>query len=146
MNANNVSRRTFLAGATAITTTAGATAAVLGTIPATHPDAALLEAWQAYVSRSLAIDALSPGRTNKEMRPYYEAADASGARVEQLSAKTADGIVVKLKYLLAHYSETWDVEQAIWRGQSCEQHLSGDYRERMLWSLIADVERMGGQA
>lgn len=135
---HNTNRRAMLGGmAAACLIPAAASQSV-------NPDAELLSAWENYKKWWLVIDALPPETKREDLAPYYVHHNHYGDLVESLPAKTANGLAVKLKYLFKSFSESRWAELAVINGHPCDEaELGNDFREKMLWSLISDVQKMG---
>lgn len=108
-----------------------------------HPDADLLAAWGQYLEAMRLRDAMPPDAGEQQMEPYYALQDHYADRIIATRATTPEGVVVKLKYLLIAYAESWDIEHAYSQHGMVDPALVEEPRDRMLLALIHDVETMG---
>ncbi|WP_044561465.1 hypothetical protein [Azospirillum sp. B4] len=136
------SRRGLLSAAVAMPVIAAAGSS--GAITDAHdPDAALLSAWKNYKDAWRMLDGQSADSTEAELEPFHEVKDRVAGQIEELPARTTAGIAIKLRYLLMAYNESRLMELAIIQNHSCDRdELDGDWRDKMLWCLIQDVDRM----
>ncbi|CAO3445846.1 hypothetical protein [Azospirillum argentinense] len=76
------------------------------------------------------------------------AAANAGRRVEDLPVTTLRGAIAKLRYLFAKYGELNEHYEAVLFGALPNEQALADYRHKMHWDLICDLERMakGGAA
>lgn len=145
---HQTNRRAFLVGSAALTVAAASSA---GAVPsaiqagATNPDAALLQAWAEHLEARRVIAAIPAGLSDEE---YNEAfgiawvpADAASSIMADLPAHTPAGVVAKLKLLLMN-REIRVYHDAILSGDRAVEDDGEEIHDRMLWSLIQDVERM----
>ena len=136
-------RRQFLTHATL-----PVAAAVAFTVPAAlvraeaSPDAELLAAFEEWRRATLVADRLPIDIPEDESKPYDDAVDRAGDQVEDLPARTLHGIAIKLRYLFAKRGEQAVHYGAILSGAKIASGDLPDPRDRMLWNLINDLERM----
>ena len=137
-------RRQFLTQATL-----PVAAAVAFTVPAAlvraevNPDAELLAAWERYCALGQLLDQLEYRYDPDLSEPYETERVQVQNRIESLSARTAEGVLVKLRYLLVVWAEDAHVESRIEAGLAPDAAvLDSDFRWRLHWNLIDDLERM----
>lgn len=108
-----------------------------------HPDAELLVAWDEFCQHYRTIDALPE---NDDVRaPHMEAMFAARDRADGRPAFTPAGALVKAKLAFIGYEETGKAADAMIYGKPYPaEELEKDYRDRLLWGLIGDLERMKG--
>lgn len=117
----------------------GVTASFLaGAVDREHPDAELLAAWEQWLAtyRHSYADRVSS-------ETHFATLDQLDAVVAGRPAQTAAGIAVKLKIAFHNLIESTrvDSEASAQNGQPTPAMLA-DYRQRLLWSAIEDLERM----
>lgn len=138
----NVSRRSILkTGAIAVVAAPSFASAM-----EPNPDAELLAAFDAWVKATRVQEALPLTLTEEDMKPFDDAAYRAGDLVEELPACTLQGVAAKLRFLFAKRGEGMEHYDAILNGTEPNEDALADYRDRMTWNLIVDVERMGGVA
>ena len=138
---NTTTNRREILGRLTVASAVGALAVPAIPHGAAHPDAELLAAWEAW---------LGAFRDYRADRISDETFDAALGRIEQLlitmPAHTPEGAVVKLKVAFHDLGENLidDSKDFMARGEPNADMLA-DYRHRMLWGAVEDLQRLGGR-
>ena len=107
-----------------------------------HPDFALISAWEGYKATWRADEGL-PDDDTCRAEALYQVRTKFRELIEELHAHTAEGVAIKLRYLFLARNETRWAELAILDGGPVDEE-EMDLTNGMLWALIADVEKMQG--
>lgn len=137
-------RRTFIAAAAALSSVAALPKDGITLTP--HPDAELLAAFEEWKQASIIVEGLPMGMSDADREPYEQRVNRALDLMDTLPARTPTGVAAKLGYLFASMGESGDCYDAICHNVPPMADTLSDQRFRMLWTLIADVQRMAVQA
>jgi hypothetical protein len=147
-NSTTLSRRDLLTKA--MMTAPVVALAAAGTVAAVklphHPDAELLAAWNEHAAIWHAMDALprDEEHNDEHLHLLEDVSPPICEKIESIPATTAQGIAIKLQYLLIAFTESRWAEETVFLGRDPDKdELASDYRFRMLFDLIGDVQKMG---
>lgn len=101
-------------------------------------DAELLAAFEEWKRESIAAET----QPTDTFTTHDAAVDRAADLIEMLPALTLAGALVKLRFLFARRGEGPEHYDAVLRDMGLSEKAFSDYRDRMVWRLIRDLERI----
>lgn len=112
--------------------------------PSANPDTELLRAYADWIEASRVRDSLPDDWKDEAYEPYDRVVIEALERLHRIPATTPQGVAAKLRWFWAATGESCDHYNAVVNGTAVTDEVLGDWRYRLGWNLIQDIERMAG--
>lgn len=81
--------------------------------------------------------------SDADMEPLYAQQDKFRDMIEDLPAKTNEGLAIKLTYLFLKFNESRHAEEIVFLGHPYDADVHVDYRDQMLWNMAVAAKSTG---